>query len=81
MWLMVLSEEMAVESRRSALTSFVGLINSKSAPQKVRPKPMKARMDDSYEMDSRRDTMPKDSRAYPVILEGCIRACLQCTSR
>ena len=81
MWLMVLSEAMAVESRRSALTSFVGLMNSRSAPQKVRPKPMKARMDDSYEMDSMRDIMPKVSRVYPVILEGCMCACLRCASR
>ena len=70
MWLMVLSEEMAVESRRSALTSFVGLMNSRSAPQKVRPRPMKARMDDSYGMDSIREITPKNSRMYPIIRDG-----------
>ena len=70
MWLMVLSEEVAVESRRSALTSFVGLMNKRSAPQKVRPNPMKARMDDSYRMDSIREIMPKDSRMYPIIPDG-----------
>ncbi len=70
MRLMVLSEEMAVESRRSALTSFVGLMNRRSAPQKVRPRPMKARIDDSYEMDTIREITPKDSRMYPIIPDG-----------
>jgi len=73
MWLMVLSEEMMVEFRRSALTSFVGVINSKSAPQKVRPRPMKARMDDSYRIEGIREIMPKDSRMYPIIPDGLVR--------
>ena len=45
--LIVVSEEMAVESKRLAFTSFVGLMNRRRAPQKVRPKPMNARMDDT----------------------------------
>lgn len=31
---------------------------------------MKARMDDSYGMDSIREITPKDSRMYPIIPDG-----------
>ena len=67
---MVSRVERAVESRRSALMYFSGFMYKRSAPQKVRPRPMKARMDDAYGMDSIREIMPKNSRMYPIISDG-----------
>jgi len=51
-------EEMTVESRSSPLTNLAGLMNSRRAPQKVKPKPVKARIGEVKMIEEMRAVAP-----------------------
>jgi len=66
---MVLSKERVAESRRLAFTYFVGFMKRSRAPQKVRPRPIRASMDDENTMDVMRPTVPESSTIYATVPE------------
>ena len=63
-------DEIAVESRRLLLTYFMGLTKKKRAPQKVKPKPMNAKICEFSSTEKIRDKAPGIMKAMPIFPEG-----------
>ena len=71
-WFRFVSDGIVVESSIVCFTYFSGLMYSDSAPQKVRPRPMKARMVDSQIMETARAVKPNANRSHPTSLFGIL---------
>lgn len=67
------SAEKDVAFNISSLTYFVGFMYRKSAPQKVSPRPIKAKMYEEERKDPNRATSPSSSIEYAIGLEAVIR--------
>ena len=70
---MFVSVERDVAFSNSSLTYFAGFMYGKSAPQKVSPRPMKARTYEEERMDPNRATSPSSNIEYAIGLKDVIR--------
>lgn len=71
-WFRFASDGVIVWSSRVCFTYFSVLVKSNSGPQKLRPRPMKARMVDSYIMENAKAIKPNVNRSPPTSLAGFV---------